>query len=89
MKETVTKESEKKSKDDKDSSPADGVKATNTVKLGIKRPGPVTTFGFGKKKKQSGITIQLQSQVCASYNGSNSNSEMSLSCIVFRCKFHI
>ncbi|XP_065907288.1 PEST proteolytic signal-containing nuclear protein-like [Dysidea avara] len=62
VKETVTKESEKKSKDDKDSSPADGVKATNTVKLGIKRPGPVTTFGFGKKKKQSGITIQLQSQ---------------------------
>jgi len=48
-------------------SPATEVKATDTIKLGIKRPGPVTTFGFGKKKKQSGITIQLQPQVCGSY----------------------
>jgi len=66
VKEAVTMPREKKSKwDVKDSSPVAEVKATDTIKPGVKRPGPVMTFGFGKKKKQSGITIQLQSQVCS------------------------
>lgn len=33
------------------------------TKPGVKRPSPTTSFGFGNKKKQSGISIQLQSQV--------------------------
>ena len=35
-------------------------------KTGTKRPSPGTSFSFGNKKKQSGITIQLQPQVCMS-----------------------
>ena len=33
------------------------------TKPGVKRPSSTTSFGFGNKKKQSGISIQLQSQV--------------------------
>jgi len=33
------------------------------TKPGMKRPSSGTSFGFGSKKKQSGISIQLQPQV--------------------------